>query len=76
MTTAAGTMKQKREGKCVLPRKGAKRSARRTPAPAHEDTTVMGMGSERRDTPYEKNRTNRDRCKHGGYLLIEGVSRK
>jgi len=59
-----------------LPRKGAKRSARRTPAPAHEDTAVIGMGSERMDTPHEKNRENRDRCKHGTCLLIEGVSEK
>lgn len=56
-----------------MPRKGAKRSARRTPVPAHEDTAVMG--SERIDTPHEKNRENRDRCKHDTCLLIEGVCR-
>lgn len=40
-------------------RKGAKRGARRTPAPAREDRTVMG--NERIDTLHEKNGENRVR---------------
>jgi hypothetical protein len=67
-----------------LPRKEAKRSARRNPAPAG-DTAVMR--SERMDTAHEKNRANRDRYDILDYLwemqyrkwrpqLLSGVSVK